>query len=389
MAKQENNGSMVTVGSRSLPLYPLVIGFLGLLNTILILTAIVIGIYCGEVSEESAPDQITAQGLIIEVKQLQIMQTEAVQAQKEAEQAVEKELRKHQQLKLQLWLNKTLIDSIQRSHEVLQVDRATLKSNSSDMQESCGRCQSGWLLLNTSCYFHGKSASNPLKNWQDSRADCIRRGADLAMINSLEEQLNLFEILPKMDPSIRKWWSTQGGYWIIGEPTAIGEEEQNCGAFINLRNPRKTLFDDPCESRQTKTAYILIVKMDTENAGTFDGSYNKLIHQEDISGDELTLYSNQEQEQDGKFTDGQDTIMDISAEVAKLQAAYDTAIWHRDEAKKQLAREIMEQQITKWELDHQKSRSKDYLKLSDKIQMEIAALKSHIPMISEGFFFSI
>ncbi|KAL3049119.1 hypothetical protein OYC64_008575 [Pagothenia borchgrevinki] len=163
--------------------------------------------------------------------------------------------------------------------------------------------------------------------------------------------------------------------------------------------------------------------MDTEIAGTFDGSYNKLIHQEDISGDELTLYSNQEQEQVsmsvvrpesilkhykrhtvslavlavillavdiglgvyyGKFTDGQDTIMDISAEVAKLQAAYDTAIWHRDEAKKQLAREIREQQITKWELDHQKSRSKDYLKLSDNIQMEIAALKSHIPMIKEG-----
>lgn len=79
--------------------------------------------------------------------------------------------------------------------------------------------------------------------------------------------------------------------------------------------------------------------------------------------------------------------MDISAEVAKLQAAYDAAIWHRDEAKKQLAREIREQQITKWELDHQKSRRMDYLKLRDNILMEIAALKSHIPMISEGFFF--
>ncbi|KAL3049117.1 hypothetical protein OYC64_008573 [Pagothenia borchgrevinki] len=277
MAKQENNGSMVTVGSRSLPLYPLVIRFLGLLNAILILTAIVIGIYCVKVSEESTPDQITAQGLIIEVKQLQIMQTEAVKAQKEAEQAVEKELRKHQQLKLQLGLNKTLIDSIQRSHEVLQVERATLKSNSSDMRESCGRCQSGWLLLNTSCYFHGKSASNPLKNWQDSRSDCIRRGADLAVINSLEEQVNLFEFLPKMDPSIRQWWSTQGGfwigltdiqtegqwvwvnnvplqnpgYWIIGEPNNHGEGPgQDCVAFINLRNPRKTFFDDPCEVRR-------------------------------------------------------------------------------------------------------------------------------------------
>ncbi|KAK5916702.1 hypothetical protein CgunFtcFv8_011658 [Champsocephalus gunnari] len=135
--------------------------------------------------------------------------------------------------------------------------------------------------------------------------------------------------------------------------------------------------------------------MDTEIAGTFDGSYNKLIHQEDISGNELTLYSNQEQEQvsmsvlrpESSFKHYKrltDTIMDISAEVAKLQAAYDAAIWHRDEAKKQLAREIREQQITKWELDHQKSRRMDYLKLSDNILMEIAALKSHIPMIKEG-----
>ena len=36
----------VRVGSRSLPLYPLVIVCLGLLNIILMLTAIVIGIYC-------------------------------------------------------------------------------------------------------------------------------------------------------------------------------------------------------------------------------------------------------------------------------------------------------------------------------------------------------
>lgn len=36
----------IRVGSRSLPLYPLVIVCLGLLNTILLLTAIVIGIYC-------------------------------------------------------------------------------------------------------------------------------------------------------------------------------------------------------------------------------------------------------------------------------------------------------------------------------------------------------
>lgn len=36
----------VRVGSRRLPLYPLVIGCLGLLNIILMLAAVAIGIYC-------------------------------------------------------------------------------------------------------------------------------------------------------------------------------------------------------------------------------------------------------------------------------------------------------------------------------------------------------
>lgn len=87
---------------------------------------------------------------------------------------------------------------------------------------------------------------------------------------------------------------------------------------------------------------------------------------------------------DNKLTDH--TITDINSEVAKLQAIYNTAIQGRDEAKKQLAREISERQLIKWELEHQSRRTKDYEKQSDKIQMETAALKSHIPMISESFF---
>lgn len=55
--------------------------------------------------------------------------------------------------------------------------------------ESCERCLSGWFLFNTSCYFHSKSTANPM-NWQDSRADCISRGANLTVINNLEEQVS-------------------------------------------------------------------------------------------------------------------------------------------------------------------------------------------------------
>lgn len=273
-----NNGSACTirVGSRSLPLYPCLIVGLGLLNTILMLTAVVIGIYCGKVSEESAPHQITIQALIIEVKQLQIMHTEAIKAENEAKQALEKELRSHQQLKLLLEQNKTLTDGIQRQLETLEVQRATLKSNSSDIWENCGRCRSGWLLFNTSCYFHATLASGPLKNWADSRADCIRRGGSLAVIDSLEEQVNLFEYLPKLDPSIRPWWSKKGGiwiglsdiqterhwvwvnnvtlqdagYWIQGEPNNYGNVGEDCAALMNINNPMATWFDANCQENK-------------------------------------------------------------------------------------------------------------------------------------------
>ncbi|XP_042357101.1 CD209 antigen-like [Plectropomus leopardus] len=163
---------------------------------------------------------------------------------------------------------------------------------------------------------------------------------------------------------------------------------------------------------------------DGENSGgTFDGPYNKLTYQDDISGDEHSLFSNQEKQQVSMsmmrpefslnhyklltvslavlavillvvdiglgvyyntLTGGQHAVMDISKEVAKLQAAYSTALQSRDEAKKHLAREISEQQLTKWELEHENRRSKAYEKQADKLQVEIATLKSHIPMIKEG-----
>ncbi|XP_026154518.1 CD209 antigen-like protein E [Mastacembelus armatus] len=163
---------------------------------------------------------------------------------------------------------------------------------------------------------------------------------------------------------------------------------------------------------------------DKENSGdTSDSRYNKLICQEELNTDEHPIYSNQEKQQVSmtmmtsgsslsrykvlavslavfavilltadiglgvyysRLTDGQHIIMDISSEVARLQVTYNAVIQRRDEAKKQLAKEISEEQLTKWELEHQTRRSKDYEKQINKIQTEIATLKSHIPMMREG-----
>lgn len=67
----------------------------------------------------------------------------------------------------------------------------------------------------------------------------------------------------------------------------------------------------------------------------------------------------------------------------KLEASYSLAVQRRDEARKELARVIKEQQVIKWELEHQKRRNKDYEKQLDKHMTEIAAIKSHLPLIGE------
>ena len=61
-------------------------------------------------------------------------------------------------------------------------------------EKSHGECPSGFLLLNSSCYYFSYSDSHEsvagLKSWQDSRSDCINRGADLVVIDDWEEQVS-------------------------------------------------------------------------------------------------------------------------------------------------------------------------------------------------------
>uniref|UniRef100_UPI003AB0D1DD uncharacterized protein n=1 Tax=Centroberyx gerrardi TaxID=166262 RepID=UPI003AB0D1DD len=264
-----NEGSAFTVrAGSSFPHYPLVLLCLGLLSAILLIAAVVIGIYCGKVGE----GYVSQQKLMGELKELQSMQSEAMKAQEEAQRALESERVGHLQLKLQIELQKSLNDGLQSQIETLRAERTALQSNTSDLQASCGHCLPGWFLLNSSCYFYAKSAFIPKKNWPDSRADCISRGADLVVIDNWEEQEMLFEYLPKVASSSKPWWDldegiwigftdihtertwvwinnmTQldGGYWIDGEPNDHGLEGEDCAAIFNRGSPRKTWFDGKC-----------------------------------------------------------------------------------------------------------------------------------------------
>ncbi len=63
------------------------------------------------------------------------MQSEANRVKEEAQQALRKELMRHQQTKQQLENNKTLCDGLERQLERLHLEKATLQSDSSDIRE--------------------------------------------------------------------------------------------------------------------------------------------------------------------------------------------------------------------------------------------------------------
>ncbi|XP_034015409.1 CD209 antigen-like protein E [Thalassophryne amazonica] len=209
-----------------------------LLNAILLIVTVVLGIYCAKVKEE-------------------------------AHEKSETERTAHEQTLLQLTQQKNLSDDLRKQVEMLQEERTRLLYNQTTLKESCSKCQPGWILLNSSCYFFSNPASNPKRNWPNSRADCISRGADLVVIDNWEEQ-QLLNDNYKTDSTSKTWWEngywigltdieteekwvwinnvTQvETYWIPGEPNNHGPDGEDCGAFYFNGDPMKTRYDGKCQ----------------------------------------------------------------------------------------------------------------------------------------------
>ncbi|KAL0177612.1 hypothetical protein M9458_026506, partial [Cirrhinus mrigala] len=95
--------------------------------------------------------------------------------------------------------------------------------------------QDGWIYYRFSFYY----VFNETKNWNESRINCLERGADLLIINSTEEQ----EFVKKLSCSFMVWigltdavqegiwkWvdgsTLTSGFWAVGQPN--GRRAQNC-----------------------------------------------------------------------------------------------------------------------------------------------------------------
>ncbi|XP_042170043.1 CD209 antigen-like [Oncorhynchus tshawytscha] len=120
----------------------------------------------------------------------------------------------------------------------------------------CNCCPEGWMLLGSSCYF----LSTQQKTWEQSRLDCLNRGADLMIINSKEEQKFLcglnkivwIGLTDSVTGRTRKWMHgtplTTASYWRSGGPYGGGVE--NCVVVRYWSSGYRKGWDYQCSNPQ-------------------------------------------------------------------------------------------------------------------------------------------
>ncbi|XP_026103528.1 CD209 antigen-like protein C [Carassius auratus] len=112
----------------------------------------------------------------------------------------------------------------------------------------------GWTYYQSSFYY----MSNETRNWTESRQDCQKRGADLIIINTREEQDFVKKITDKRefwigltDSEVEGTWKWVDGstvtydFWEPKEPN--GKEQENCVVTYLKKHPLlKGWLDVPC-----------------------------------------------------------------------------------------------------------------------------------------------
>ncbi|XP_008290040.1 CD209 antigen-like protein E [Stegastes partitus] len=113
--------------------------------------------------------------------------------------------------------------------------------------------QQGWIYIHPSFYY----ISSTRKSWQDSREDCLQRGADLVIIDSKEEQdftrkFHRLTWIGLTDRVGRREWKWVDGtpltksYWGPGEPNSYRGKKEDC-VEIKFHDNENSWNDIPCE----------------------------------------------------------------------------------------------------------------------------------------------
>ncbi|XP_067106362.1 C-type lectin domain family 4 member M-like [Osmerus mordax] len=151
-------------------------------------------------------------------------------------------------------------DRLENSYNTLIAERDQLKQKSDQLTERirviAKTCPQGWEKFGTSCYY----ISTEKRTWEESRQDCLNRGADLVVIDSREEQRFLLSFgttvwIGLTDKDTEGTWTwvdtslTNGSpkFWAEGEPNDSHTEGEDCAQIYFLaRKPLMSWNDIPC-----------------------------------------------------------------------------------------------------------------------------------------------
>ncbi|XP_049328020.1 CD209 antigen-like protein D [Astyanax mexicanus] len=135
----------------------------------------------------------------------------------------------------------------------LDPDTEVEDANMMKTQQADKAVRDGWIYFSSSLYY----VSTERKSWTESRNDCRKRGSDLVIINSREEQVFINTLRKGQlvwiglsdgeTEGVWKWVDGSElitGFWYPGQPDNYGEED--CVFYGFGSDPVKNWADYPC-----------------------------------------------------------------------------------------------------------------------------------------------
>ncbi|KAG5854979.1 C-type lectin domain family 4 member F-like [Anguilla anguilla] len=169
--------------------------------------------------------------------------------------------------------NANLLDDTLRLYQnYLSLDQYCPVVNAETQERLCKKCTGNWIIFQSKCYFF----SGVKKTWRDSRAKCQSEGADLLIVNSVEEQKFAFRTSLSVNQAGTRVWigltdaQTEGQWhWVDGSPvtedlqfwlsrTSEADEPddwkatnslgEDCGHLDTSVHELNSWMDAPCET---------------------------------------------------------------------------------------------------------------------------------------------